>query len=209
MEHADRSIEAMGEHSPLGARGADHILRRSMAKPARIYRIYRAIRDNAAELQDFIQAMGQKSGTVSILCAGDPLKPLKRWGEEMGELCGVLDGTHDDSYLMEAQQTFYWASLYGALKGADWDGIGFEQARIDASAIDGTESLRAAVDRLVAMGTEAPPAKLFLCWQAGDRIYRRSTPPDKQWSVEQILESDYQEMCKKTYLEPLLRMVRD
>jgi hypothetical protein len=176
-----------------------------MAKPARIYRIYRAIRDNAAELQDFIQAMGQKSGTVSILCAGDPLKPLKRWGEEMGELCGVLDGTHDDSYLMEAQQTFYWASLYGALKGADWEGIGFDQARIDASAIDGTDALRAAVDRLVAMGA----AKLFLCWQAGDRIYRRGTPPDKQWSVEQILESDYQEMCKKTYLEPLLRMVRD
>jgi hypothetical protein len=184
-----------------------------MATPRRIYRIYAYVRAHAEDLRDFELAAGRKpSSTLNSLLAGDRAKLLSRFVEELDELCGVLDGTHDDSYLMEATQTFYWASLYGAVTGASWDDLGFDDlGRQAASAgIGSTAELRAASTRLVEAGPDiVKPAKLFLLWLVADRLYRAATSPDKQWSIEQLMEADLQEMKKRPYLEPVLRVIPD
>src|SRR4051794_27888541 len=100
-----------------------------MASPRRIYRIYAELAANAAEVRDFLVASGGKSGTLDLLVAKDPAKPLARWGEEMQELCGVLDGSHDDPYIMESTQTFYWGALFAALRGARWEDLRFDDNR--------------------------------------------------------------------------------
>ncbi|HEX3134011.1 MAG TPA: hypothetical protein VHX44_10575 [Planctomycetota bacterium] len=100
-----------------------------MATPRRIFRIYEKLAQNAKEIREFVAAKGEKSGTLDLLVSGDRAKLLTRWGEEMEELCGVLDGTHDDSYLMEATQTFYWVSLFAVSGGVTWDGLNFEAVR--------------------------------------------------------------------------------
>jgi hypothetical protein len=181
-----------------------------MASPRRIVRIYGELLAQVDEVADFLAAQGGRSGTVALLKARDGATLLRRYGEEMAELCGVLDGTHRDSYLMEATQTFYWASCFAAVRGASWEALEFaEQRRLAASSgISGVAELRAGVGRLVALGPEqAKPSKLFLLWLIADRIYRAQTPPDKQWSLEQLLEADLQDMKKRPYLEPILRMV--
>jgi phosphoribosyl-ATP pyrophosphohydrolase len=181
-----------------------------MATPRRIYRIYHRLAQDAAELQQFMQAMGKKSGTIDMLVAQDRAKLLTRWGEEMEELCGVLDGSHDDSYLMEATQTFYWATLFAVTGGVTWEDLGFQDLRVAAvtCGLHGVDDLRATATRLVALGAEqAKPAKLFLLWNVADHIYRRQTRIDQQWSMEQLMEADLQDMKKRDYLEPILRMV--
>ncbi len=179
-----------------------------MANPAQIYGIYRTLAAHAEEVRDFQLAKGEPvSSTVRLLCARDPAAPLARWAEEMEELLGVLDGTHQDSYLMEATQTFYWASLYAALQGATWEQLAFAESRRQAvTAFDGVPSIRAGVVRLAAMGVQALPGKLFLLWQAADRHYRAITPADQQWSVEQIMAADLAEMRKRPYLAPILAL---
>ena len=67
-----------------------------------------------------------------------------------------------------------------------------------------------AVERLVGLGpTIAKPEKLFLLWNAADWIYRRQTKPDSQWSLEQLMEADLQDMKKRSYLEPILSQIQD
>ena len=79
-----------------------------VATPRRIFRIYHRLGRDAQTVREFQIAAGDKvSGTVEQLIAKDRTKLLARWSEEMAELCGVLDGTHHDPYLMEATQTFY------------------------------------------------------------------------------------------------------
>jgi phosphoribosyl-ATP pyrophosphohydrolase len=184
-----------------------------MATPRRIFRIYEALCADAELVRDFQQAKGEKvSSTVTSLIKKDRTKLLSRWGEEMGELCGVLDGTHDDSYLMEATQTFYWACLYAVTGGATWETMSWNEApRLAAtSGIDSVEELKAAVERLVGLGADAAkPEKLVLLWLVADRIYRRQTPPDKQWSIDQLMEADLQDMKKRSYLHPILAVIRD
>jgi|GEM_PF-3051105 len=184
----------------------------SMASPRRIYSIYRALAQDAATVRDFQQAQGEKvSGTVHMLCAGDKHKPLTRWGEEMHELCGVLAGTHDDSYLMEATQTFYWASVYAGMTGTTWDALRFvEGSRAAATCgITSPGELQTAVDRLVSQGEQARPDKLFLLWNVADHLYRAHTPSEDQWSLEQLMEADLQDMKKRTYLAPILARILD
>jgi phosphoribosyl-ATP pyrophosphohydrolase len=182
-----------------------------MASPSRIYRIYLALAADAATVRDFQQANGEKvSGTVNLLCSGDRAKPLARWGEEMHELCGVLAGTHDDSYLMEATQTFYWGSLYAAMAGTTWEQLRFEEGRRTAATcgIASPSELEASVDRLVSQGVEfARPDKVFLLWNVADHLYRTRTRAEDQWSLEQLMEADLQDMKKRTYLEPILRQI--
>ena len=103
-----------------------------MATPRRVFRIYHQLAANAAEIRDFVIAKGEKSGTLDLLVQGDRKKLLARWGEEMAELCGVLDGTHNDSYLMEATQTFYWGCLFAVSGGATWETIAFDAGRRQA-----------------------------------------------------------------------------
>jgi len=183
-----------------------------MASPRRIYSIYAALARDAALVREFQQAQGEKvSGTVTLICAGDRLKPLARWGEEMHELCGVLAGTHDDSYLMEATQTFYWASLYAVMSGTSWEQLRFDEGRRAAATcgITSPGELQAAADRLVAQGDQARPEKLFLLWNVADHLYRSLTDGDDQWSLEQMMEADLQDMKKRTYLAPILATVSD
>lgn len=182
-----------------------------MTSPRRIYRIYHYLGQNAETVRDFSLAQGQPvSGTVERLIAKDRAKLLSRFGEEMAELCGVLDGTHDDSYLMEASQTWYWASLYAVTGGAAWEDLGQDDLPRLAvqSGIGSTEELRRAVTRLVELGPEqVKPAKPFLLWWAADRLYRQATPIEKQWSADQIMAADLADMKKRPYLEPVLRAV--
>ncbi len=181
-----------------------------MASPRRIVRIYGMLCQHADEVGAFLTAQGGRSGTVSLLQARDAATLLRRFGEEMQELCGVLSGTHHDSYLMEATQTFYWAACYAAVRGETWESLLFEEQRMQAASagISTVAELQANVERLVQLGAElAKPAKLFLLWLVADRLYRAQTPPDRQWSLEQLMEADLQEMRKRPYLEPILRMV--
>lgn len=183
-----------------------------MATPRRIYRIYEKLAQNAVEIHGFVAAKGEKSGTLDLLVKGDRAKLLKRWGEEMLELCGVLDGTHNDSYLMEATQTFYWASLFAVSGGVSWEQLGFERVRRESSStkLDDVPAVRAVVDRILTLdATAVKPEKLFLVWNAADWIYRRQTPQDKQWSLDQLMEADLQDMKKKWYLEPLIAKLTD
>jgi len=101
----------------------------AMASPCRIFRIYAQLAVDAPVIADFLTAKGDKvPGTVSLLVKRDPLKLLARWQEEMHELCGVLDGSHEDSYLMEATQTWYWGSLFSVVQGATWEDLAFAEA---------------------------------------------------------------------------------
>jgi len=187
-------------------------LPRPMATPRRIYRIYLELARNAPLVQEFLQSKSEKSGTVDLFVNADRGKFLARFGEEMEELCGVLDGTHKDSYLMESTQTFYWASCYAASGDTAWEDLRFEEARREAvtSGIGSVAELRAAVARLVGIGAPAAkPSKCFLLWQVADRLYRSSTPADKQWSLEQLMEADLQDMKKRTYLEPIIARVTE
>ncbi len=179
-----------------------------MATPRRIYGIYLGLAQAADALSDFLSAKGeQPSSTVSLLVKRDRDLLLARWGEEMGELCGVLDGSHDDPYLMEATQCYYWASLYAASAGTSWAALDFEGQRRNAvtSGITSVPELSAASQRLVALGSaQAKPEKLFLLWLVADRLYRMQTKPDQQWSLEQLMEADLQEMLKRPYLRPFI-----
>jgi phosphoribosyl-ATP pyrophosphohydrolase len=183
-----------------------------MATPRRIFSIYHQLAANAAEIRDFVIAKGEKSGTLDLLVKGDRTKLLARWGEEMTELCGVLDGTHNDSYLMEATQTFYWGCLFAVSGGATWETIAFDTGRRQAATckIDTVPEVRASVDRLIGLGAaNIKPEKLFLVWNAADWIYRRQTPADKQWSLEQLMEADLQDMKKRSYLVPIINEIAD
>jgi hypothetical protein len=183
-----------------------------MASPRRLFRIYESLNAHAAEIRDFAQAKGEPvPGTVNLLLAGNRVKLLTRWGEEMAELCGVLDGSHDDSYLMESTQTFYWGSLYAVASGATWESIDFDNGRRQAGAsrLDTVAEVRAAAKRLVELGEQAKPNKLFLVWHAADWIYRRQTLPENQWSMEQLMEADLQDMKKRPYLEPILKEISE
>lgn len=180
-----------------------------MASPRRIFRIYAQAAIDAETIRDFQQAKGEPvSGTVNLLCKRDSAKLLARWGEEMLELCGVLDGTHDDSYLMEATQTYYWASLHAAVLGATWETLRFDDlVRQGATCgINSVPELRTAVGRLLAT-PEAKAEKPFLLWCVADYLYRLQTPADKQWSLDQLMEADFQEMKKRPWMAPLLGMI--
>ena len=183
-----------------------------MATPRRIYRIYEKLAANAGEIREFVAAKGEKSGTLDLLVKGDRAKLLKRWGEEMDELCGVLDGTHNDSYLMEATQTFYWGSLFAVSGGVTWEQLRFDDVRRQSATakMDDVPAVRAVLERILAMAPEAvKPEKLFLVWNAADWIYRRQTPEDKQWSLEQLMEADLQDMKKRWYLGPIIAEVTE
>ena len=184
-----------------------------MASPQRIFCIYEYLHAHAAEVRDFQVANGEKvSGTVNLLLSGDREKLLKRWGEEMDEICGVLDGSHDDPYILEATQCFYWASLYSVTGGFSWDDIAWNDIRIDLNkvAIETPAALNEAVLRIVELGVEkVKPQKLFMLWLIADRIYREITPVDKQWSIDQIMDADLADMKKRSYLGPVLNAVAE
>ncbi|MBA3700276.1 MAG: hypothetical protein H0W78_15635 [Planctomycetes bacterium] len=183
-----------------------------MATPRRIYRIYEKLAQNAEEIRGFVAAKGEKSGTLDLLVKGDRAKLLTRWAEEMDELCGVLDGTHNDSYLMEATQTFYWASLFAVSGGVTWEQLNFNDVRRQAATtkLDDVPAVRAVIARILAMAPETvKPEKLFLVWNATDWIYRRKTLEDKQWSLEQLMEADLQDMKKRWYLEAIIAEIAD
>ncbi|TVR12406.1 MAG: hypothetical protein EA401_09025 [Planctomycetota bacterium] len=182
-----------------------------MATPQRIYNIYRQLHRDAETIYDFqVAAGGRISGTVTMLRAGDAALPLRRWAEEMHELIGVLRGTHDDPYIMEATQTWYWASIYAVLKDQSWEDLDFAAAREQAprSQVFDCDQLAFQVDRLAALGPEqAPPRKLFLLWCVADVLYRQATPPAQQRSIEEIMEVDLQDMLKRSYLKPVIEAV--
>ena len=182
-----------------------------MATPRRIFRIYAQVGQDAETIRDFAQALGEKvSGTVNQLIARDADKLLRKWGEEMHELCGVIDGSHDDPYLMEATQTYYWACLFSVVRGATWDDIRFDEMRRQAvtCGIGTIPELRTAVDRVVATA-DVKPEKLFLLWNVADLAWRAKTPVADQWTIEQLMEADLHEMKGKGYLAPVLKMIQD
>ncbi len=181
-----------------------------MTSPQRIFTVYQRLLENAEEIRDFQVAQGDKvSGTINMLLKADRAKLLSRWGEEMDELCGVIEGTHDDPYIVEATQCFYWASLYAVTGGTTWDDIDFENIRldqVDALAVETPSGLYQLVLRILEKGEGIPAQKLFLLWHAADRLYRQVTPPEKQWTVEQLMDYDLADMKKRTYLQPILAM---
>lgn len=182
-----------------------------MATPRRIYSVYKKLCENATTVRDFQVAAGEKvSGTVGLLIANDRGKMLSRWGEEMVELTGVLTGEHDDPYILESMQAFYWACLYAVSGGVEWESLRFLDLRQQTVGcrIESSEELAVQAKRLVTLGPGvAKPEKLFLLWWVADSLYRAQTLPDNQWSVETIMETDLQEMKKRPYLAPILAMV--
>ena len=185
-----------------------------MASPRRVYTIYQQLAQDAETVKEFQLAQGENvSGTVTLLLSGNREKLLQRWGEEMAELCGVLDGTHDDSYLMECTQCFYWGSLFAVTAQVTFDDLKLvdlmqQAAGIPQLATPGEVLTQA--KRLVALGADqAKPQKCFLLWAACDAIYRRQTPPDQQWSLEQLMEADFQDMKKRSYLMPIINATAD
>ncbi len=183
-----------------------------MTTPRRIFRIYHALGQDAETVRDFQQARGEKvSGTVNLLIAKDAGKLVAKWGEEMAELCGVLDGSHGDPYIMESTQTFYWGSIYAIVQGFDWEALGFDKVRREAGTcgIATVPELRAGVERLVGLGTAAKPSKLFLLWNCADWIYRRQTPAADQRSLEELMAYDLHEMSGRDYLKPIIARIVD
>ncbi|MBA2481175.1 MAG: hypothetical protein H0V44_10980 [Planctomycetes bacterium] len=181
-----------------------------MATPRRIYRIYADLRASAPQLRDALAAKGEEiPGTVALLVTADAAKLLTRWGEEMDELCGVLDGSHLDPYIMESTQTFYWGSLFGAVKNASWEDLRFDDNRRLAATcgINTIAELKASAKRLAALGASAKPEKLFLLWNVADCIYRQQTKAENRWTLEQLMEADLQEMKKRPYLAPILERI--
>lgn len=183
-----------------------------MASPRRIFRIYQRLAETAETVRDFQVAKGEKvSGTVTLLLSGDRGKLLARWGEEMQEIGGVLQGTHKDPYILEATQCFYWASLYAVTGGVGWDDIGFQQLYGQAAsnhALSDVGMVLEAAAKLVAAGPEvAKPQKLFLLWCAMDNHYRHCALFPEKWSIEQIMETDLHEMKTRSYLRPILEEV--
>ena len=182
-----------------------------MATPRRIFRIYDRLKADAPVIADFLTAKGDKlPGTVNLLLKGDAAKLLAKWAEEMEELCGVLDGSHDDPFTMESTQTFYWASLYSVTIGATWETIRFDEQRRTAATcgITTIPELRTAVGRLLAQGApEAKAEKLFLLWCVAFHLYEAKTPVEDRFSIEQVCEIDLQDMKKRPYLEPVLAAV--
>ncbi len=178
-----------------------------MADAETLYEVCRELGRQAATIRDVEVAAGRPpSTTIEHLVAGDPAAALIRWGEEMYELTGVLNGTHDHPYIMEAAQVWHWACLHAVLHGAAWSELDVTACLLRAPTLrlDDTNRLLDVVDRLVALGAEAPPAKPFLLWFVAGYLYRQQTPHDRQWSQEQILEVDRQEMIKQAYMRPIL-----
>jgi hypothetical protein len=46
-------------------------------------------------------------------------------------------------------------------------------------------------------------------WNAADWIYRRQQPKEKQWTIEQLMEADLQDMKKRSYLVPIINEIAD
>ncbi|MDA3962243.1 MAG: hypothetical protein PF961_15750 [Planctomycetota bacterium] len=185
-----------------------------MATPRRIFHIYERLYQSAAEVRDFQVAKAEKvSGTVNLLLSGDRAKLLERWGEEMSEIGGVLQGTHKDPYILEATQCFYWACLFTVTGGTSWDELAFEGLAQQAAGHASLQEAGMILDqatKLVAAGVDAAkPSKLFLLWWAMDNQYRHSSLFPDRWSVEQIMEADLQEMKTRSYLRPILTEVTD
>ncbi|MCS6970570.1 MAG: hypothetical protein RMM29_00010 [Planctomycetota bacterium] len=183
-----------------------------MTTPRRIFRIYEALARDAELVRDFQIARGEKvSGTVQLLVERDAERMLRRWGEEMQELADVLDGIHEDPYIVEASQTYYWACLYAVTQGCRWEDLGFELLPREAmsSGMTTTRELRGAVQRVVERGTAAPPVKLFVLWLVADVLYRRQTPPEAQRSLAEIMAYDLAQMRRRDYLHPLLAKITD
>ncbi len=184
-----------------------------MATPRRIFRLYDRLKADAPLIAEFLAAKGEKiPGTVNLLLKGDAAKLLAKWAEEMEELCGVLDGSHDDPFTMESTQTFYWASLYAVTVGAHWEDLEFDdQFRTAATCgISTIPELRTAVARLLAPGAPAAkPGKLFLLWSVAFHLYEAKTPVEDRFTLQQICEIDLQDMKKRPYLEPVLAAVPD
>jgi phosphoribosyl-ATP pyrophosphohydrolase len=184
-----------------------------MASPRRIFAIYHSLHRNAAEIRDFQIAQGDKvSGTVQMLLQGDRPKLLERWAEEMDELCGVLDGSHDDPYILEATQCFYWASLYAVTGGVTWEEICFDDLRISArqTGIDNPAALTETVNRVRALGVEqVHPRKLFMLWLVADHIYRATVPIKQQFDLATIMQADLADMEKRPYLQPIITETAD
>ena len=180
-----------------------------MASPRRIFTIYKLLHDNAEEIRDFMVAKGEKvSGTVNMLIKKDRSKLLARFGDEMDELCGVLDGSHDDPYILEATQCFYWASLFAVTGGVDWADLNFDDLRITAkkTGIDNVPSLGEAVKRLISLPAEdVKPEKLFMLWMVADYIYRATVPAKDQFEMTTIMQADLADMEKREYLRPLIK----
>ena len=184
-----------------------------MASPRRVFSIYQQLKQDAQIIYDFQTAAGDKvSGTVKLMLSGDADLLLRRWGEEMHELCGVIEGTHNDPYIMEATQTWYWASCFAAVRGTTWEDLNFNELRMQAAkaSIPDVGQLRSNVDRLVGLGGSAAKVeKVFLLWCVADVLYRQATPPERQRSMEEIMEVDLQDMKKRSYLAPVLAKVQE
>jgi len=185
-----------------------------MASPRRIYHIYQQLAADAETIYEFQVARGERvSGTVKLLRSGDRDKLLARWGEEMQEIGGVLQGTHHDPYILEATQCFYWASLSAVTAGVSWEELGFEGLFAQAAASPALGDVGLVLEqaaKLVALGADhVKPQKLFLLWCAMDNHYRHSPLFPKKWSLEEIMETDLQEMKTRSYLKPILDAVSD
>ena len=182
-----------------------------MATPHRIYQIYAQLFADAHTVKDFQEANGEKvSGTVQLLVQGDRDLLLKRWGEEIEELAGVLDGTHKDPYIMESTQCFYWASLFAVSAGMSWDDLNWQSLREQAvrARVEDAGAMLSHAQRLVGLGADqAKPEKCFLIWHMADQLYRSSDRFKNKWSIEEIMEADYQDMLKRSYLKPVIDQV--
>lgn len=186
---------------------------RSMATPRRIFRIYQAVSVQAERINKEKAAAGEPiPSTIKLLLERDAGKLLGRWGEEMAELCGVIDGSHQDPYILEATQVFYWASLYTIVRKVDWDGVDFDRQRRTAASIGiaSIPELIAAVEETVRSGSDtAAPTRMFQLWNVAEVLHRRLRPGVPQPSLEQVMDYDLDEMSQRAYLQPFLQRIAD
>lgn len=180
--------------------------------PEQIYAVYEMMFKEAAQIRDFQIAQGEKvSGTVNMLLKGDRSKFLKRWADEMEEVAGVLDGSHDDPYTLESTQVFYWASLYAVSGGVSWSELDFEgAARMDSVSygLDAPGLLASQSKRVAEVDVESVPArKLFAFWWAAHSIYRKTTPEDQQFTIAQLMAYEWHQFTQRSYLSPILKKI--
>ena len=180
-----------------------------MATPRQIFQIYEGLYRNAETVRDFQIAQGEKvSGTVNLMLKGDRAMLLSRWCDEMVELGEVLQGLHDDPYIVEATQCFYWASLYTVTGGVSWDEIGFDELRQQAAGSAALSEVGLVLDQVARIRELDPeqvkPSKLFLLWWAMDKDYRHNPRFPQKRTIEEIMKYDLYDMQKRAYLKPII-----
>ena len=154
--------------------------------------------------------LADQSGTSKRLRAGNPAKLKARLIEELGELRGVIEGTHfhegfDQDIILEGYEVWYWAVCLAVSLGLTYQGLdpasplqsSFEAVRADQPSLLSAFSARIAAletssSETAEAGLIADLTSVFGLIGAACRL--NDTDPRR------LIERDRAEMRQKAYL---------